>query len=438
MSLRVLLAVGWYFPESVGGSETYVRGLAAGLSQRGVDVTIAAPALDGRSTSYLHEGTWVHRYATNPQTDDAFALTEEANRGWLDVLERVRPTTVDVHSLIPGLSLAHVRAARRTAAQTVVTMHLPEALCARGTLMRFGVTPCDGDLGRRPCTSCRLEAAGQSALTRRLVASVPAAVGERVRAWPVPHAIRRSLGATAIDARRRTWLAALARETDCFVAPSEWFVTMLQKNGIARDRIVLCRQGVDAPNDRVSARPRQHDEPLRVGFVGRYEPRKGVHVLIDAARAVPPDVPIDVHIWGLAATPAAFAYREAMTRRGAGIPRLHFHDGAAVDSAYAAIDVLVVPSTGFETGPLVVLEAQAAGIPVVGSRLGGIAERVRHELDGILVPPGDAAALAAALTTLAVDPARLLKLRPATPRSVAEVANQTLDLYRGLAAGTAA
>jgi glycosyltransferase involved in cell wall biosynthesis len=437
VSLRVLLATGWYFPDSVGGTETYVRGLASGLARRGVDVTIAAPAADGRSRSYEHAGTRVLRYPTHGEPGDAFDLMTEPGRGWLDVLERVRPTTVDVHSLVPGLSLEHVRAARRTGARTVVTLHLPEVLCARGTLMRFGSTPCDGDLRRRPCTACRLDAAGQRGLTGRLAASVPAVVGELVRASPAPQLVKRALGATAVDARRRAWLAALAGASDCIVAPSEWYATMLHKNGIARDRIVLCRQGVEAPNGGIT-RTRLAHEPLKVGFVGRYEPRKGLHVLIDAAQQVPPHVRIEFHIWGLASTAPAIAYREAMMRRAAGDPRLHFHDGADGASPYSAIDVLVVPSTGFETGPLVVLEAQAAGLPVVGSRLGGIAERVTHESDGLLVPPGDATALATVLCTLAGDPARLSRLRPNAPRSLADVTDETLQLYRGLSAGTAA
>jgi glycosyltransferase involved in cell wall biosynthesis len=431
-----LLAVGWYFPESLGGTETYVRGLASGLARGGVAVAIAAPTADVPRT-YEHDGTPIYRYSSGALADDPFDPQRDPSPGWLEVLERFRPTTVDVHSLIPGLSLEHVASARQFGAQTIVTVHVPEVLCARGTLMRFGTTPCDGDLQQRPCTSCRLEAAGRGLVARRLVASVPAALGERLREWPVPRRLSRSLGATAVDARRRRWLGALARETDRFVAPSEWLVAMLQRNGIASDRIVLCRQGAD-PAPGAAVRQPPDDRMLRVGFVGRYEPRKGLHVLIEAMRGLPSQLAIEVHVWGLATTAAQRTYRDAIKRQAADDPRVRFHEGADAGRCYALVDVLAVPSTGFETGPLVVLEAQAAGLPVIGSRLGGIAERVRHDVDGLLVPPNDPAALAVALRGLADDPARLQSLRPSPPRSLADVTEQTLNLYRGLAAGTAA
>jgi glycosyltransferase involved in cell wall biosynthesis len=106
---------------------------------------------------------------------------------------------------------------------------------------------------------------------------------------------------------------------------------------------------------------------------------------------------------------------------------------------YDAIDILAVPSTWYETGPFVVLEAHAAGIPVVGSDLGGIAERVTHGQDGLLFPTGDAKALADILLQLWRDPARLNALRPgASVRTISDVARETLDTYTALAAERAA
>jgi glycosyltransferase involved in cell wall biosynthesis len=84
-----------------------------------------------------------------------------------------------------------------------------------------------------------------------------------------------------------------------------------------------------------------------------------------------------------------------------------------------------------ETGPLVVLEAFAARVPVIGSALGGIAERVHDGVDGILVPPGDPRALARAIARLARDPDRVARLRQGIGpvRSADEVADETRRLY---------
>jgi glycosyltransferase involved in cell wall biosynthesis len=96
-----------------------------------------------------------------------------------------------------------------------------------------------------------------------------------------------------------------------------------------------------------------------------------------------------------------------------------------------SIDVLAVPSQWLETGPLVVLEALAAGTPVIGSRLGGISELVRDGENGLLVPHADAAAWRAALLRL-LDPELRQRLRDGigAVRAEALVARETFELYR--------
>jgi len=81
-----------------------------------------------------------------------------------------------------------------------------------------------------------------------------------------------------------------------------------------------------------------------------------------------------------------------------------------------------------------VLEAFAAGVPVLGSRLGGIAELVREDVDGILVEPASVAGWTAALRTLATEPDRLARLRTGIrpPRTMTTAAAEMAALYRRL------
>ena len=71
-----------------------------------------------------------------------------------------------------------------------------------------------------------------------------------------------------------------------------------------------------------------------------------------------------------------------------------------VASIYAQFDALAVPSLWLENSPLVIHEAFMAGLPVVGARIGGIADLVQHDVNGLLYPPESSAALGAALATL--------------------------------------
>ena len=98
-----------------------------------------------------------------------------------------------------------------------------------------------------------------------------------------------------------------------------------------------------------------------------------------------------------------------------------------------AADALVVPSLWLETGPMVVLEAKAAGLPVIGSRLGGIAELVSEPEDGMLVPPGNVAAWTEAI--MAMVTRRTLRPRSgpkAEVRTMRHVARDMASLYEFL------
>jgi glycosyltransferase involved in cell wall biosynthesis len=87
-----------------------------------------------------------------------------------------------------------------------------------------------------------------------------------------------------------------------------------------------------------------------------------------------------------------------------------------------------------ETGPLVVLEAFAAGVPVIGSRLGGIAELVDHGIDGLLVETESVPAWTDVLAQLLQDADLLPRLRAGIrpPRRMSTVADEMLALYHEL------
>ena len=94
--------------------------------------------------------------------------------------------------------------------------------------------------------------------------------------------------------------------------------------------------------------------------------------------------------------------------------------------------MLCCPSVCLEGGPTVAIEAHAAGTPVVGTRIGGLAELVTDGVNGRLVAPGDWRALAAALVEIASDPAGTVdRWRSMIPpsRSMDEVTADYLDLY---------
>ena len=163
----------------------------------------------------------------------------------------------------------------------------------------------------------------------------------------------------------------------------------------------------------------------RLCFLGRVAPEKGIDVLLRALRLVKTRVELDIYGIGSDIGNGISDIGNAKVRW------LKPVKPEQVVETIRKYDALVVPSVWLETGPLVVLEAFAAGVPVIGSRLGGIAEMVNEGVDGLLFHPGDAADLAEKLGQL---PEKLVSLKKSVkvPRTTHDVARDHQKIYRSL------
>jgi glycosyltransferase involved in cell wall biosynthesis len=162
-------------------------------------------------------------------------------------------------------------------------------------------------------------------------------------------------------------------------------------------------------------------------------------MLVDAFMRLPKNLPVELVICAVAAGSDSKKYRENVQYSAKRDCRIHFlpeMEPERVRDFFGGIDVLTVPSQWLETGPLVVLEAFAAGIPVIGSDLGGIAELVRHERDGLLVSYDDVAAWTLTMERLVTDRALLMRLRSEIrpSRTMSDVANEMTNVYEKLLA----
>jgi glycosyltransferase involved in cell wall biosynthesis len=163
-------------------------------------------------------------------------------------------------------------------------------------------------------------------------------------------------------------------------------------------------------------------ERLAVALVGRVSDWKGQDVLLHALAETPLVERGAIALLAGDAVPGAedLPHRLELLAGRLGVAErvrwLGFHNDA--DAIWAAADVAVVPSTRPEPLGLVAIEAAAAGLPVVASAHGGVAEVVRDGQTGLLVPPGDATALATAVRLLADDPDLAARMGQAGRRRV--------------------
>lgn len=200
---------------------------------------------------------------------------------------------------------------------------------------------------------------------------------------------------------RHRWPEVI-RTTRRFICVSATVAELARQRGVRAEQIVVLPIGADTPD---IPPPPVSGEPYHL-FVGRFVAKKGIDVLADAVRRLRAAGD---------ATPVVCAgdgplrpVMEALARETTGVALTGWLPPREVAARMAGACALLVPSIVAENGdaeglPSVIPEAMAQACPVIGSNEGGIAEAVADGSTGLLVPPGDAGALADAMHRLAYD-----------------------------------
>jgi glycosyltransferase involved in cell wall biosynthesis len=227
------------------------------------------------------------------------------------------------------------------------------------------------------------------------------------------------------------------QEVDGIVALREWVRVLLVRNGVPTSKITLSPHGLVDGEGEPEPLIDVEKVPLRVAFLGRAAHVKGIDTLIKALKGAP-ELRVELHLYGVFQSSADRDYRAMLESLAAGDTRISFlppvpHEN--VVPLLAAYHLLAVPSRWMETGPLVILESFAAGTPVIGSDLGGIAEWVRHGDNGFLVGFDDVTAWRDAFRRCAENRHLLARLRKGVkpPRSMQHVAQEMVRMYRSQA-----
>jgi glycosyltransferase involved in cell wall biosynthesis len=336
---------------SRGGEDVMVDATAAVLRERGVDVRLVTR--DSRDLKSFPAR--LRAFATGVYS---FA----AGREMAALLARERPDLVHIHNLHPLFSPSVIRAARRAGVPVVMTCHNFRLVCPTGMHIRRGQV-CERCLGGREHWCALLNCQG----------NLFESVGYAVR--------------NAVHRRLRLF----TDQVTLFLAISRFMRDRLEAAGLPAARLAVVPNMVRLPAAPVEAgRPGGY-----VAFAGRFGPEKGIDTLVEAARRA--GLPLR-----LAGDPAGLP---GIARRApAGTVFAGLLSPAEMARFYRGARFVAVPSRCLEGFGLVAAEAMSHGLPVVASRIGGLAEVVGDGATGLLVEPGNAEELAAAMRRLWDDP----------------------------------
>ena len=398
--MHVMLCYSIYPPIQAGGAELIVSYLAEGLAQRGHRVTVVSTCGPDMEPYPIEHRNGVEVIRFFPQ--NRYWLFDRDGRHGYDklrwhlrdawnracgrrlrqILREYQPDVVHSHG-VEGFSPVLWRMAKSLGVPLVHTAHDYYMICPRALLLTRRQELC-----AKPAVACRIRAA---------------------------------------------WYSRCATAIDLFCSPSRFLLDLHIANGLSARSSAVVSNGIPV-------RPRpptvgdERRGPLRLLFAGRLTAEKGIRVALEAVRSLPPDFPVSLQIAGKGVLESEVRAAAAADAR---ISYVGYLSGAAKDQAFAGADCLLLPSLWYENAPVVIVEAAAYALAVIGSRLGAIPEFIEDGRNGLLFEAGNAQALADTIRRVATDRALLSRLgqggAPLLARhSVPNMLEQYLMHYRRL------
>jgi len=346
-----------YPPGPQGGSERSVHELAKGLQKAGIEIGVVALTPDAQGTEDRVDGITVWRLAlwnlywpwtnfrTRAMLRPLWHLLDMANpvmeRRVAEVIDRFRPDVIHTHGLA-GLTVGVWRAASKRKIPVAHTLFDHYLVCPQTVMFRNG-SNCAAQ-----CLRCRL-----LSVTKRAGSRIPAALFSESR-----YLLELHVAAGLFPNARIREVVANGEQT-----------------------CPRCSRSAAGAVGRGKLRAE------RLGFLGRLAPGKGIEHLLSS---LPYD---DANDWTLDVGGSGDPDYVAHLRGSYRDRRIRFLGHVDTDDFLHSVDLLVVPSRWREGGARVVLEAFCHGVPVIGSDLGGLSERIDDRRTGFLFDPEDGAAL---------------------------------------------
>jgi glycosyltransferase involved in cell wall biosynthesis len=399
--MKILKIIHGYPMRYNAGSEVYSQTLCHGLAHRhqvhvftreenaflpDFHIHTERDAEDDRITLHV---------VNNPRLKDRYRATG-IDRCFADVLDRVLPDIVHVGHL-NHLSTSLLREAALRQIPIIYTLHDYWLMCPRGQFMQmFPKDPhnlwaaCDGQDDRTCAKRCY----------SRYFGGAPEDSERDIAYW------------TEWVSRRMRHVREMCELVDIFVAPARYLSNRYRDAfGLPESRIVYLDYGFDL--GRLTGRCRTAGEPFTFGYIGTHIPAKGIHDLIRAFGKLSGNARL--RIWGRARGQDTDALQTIaaslpthMAQQVEWMPE--YQNQHIVDDVFNHCDAIVVPSVWVENSPLVIHEAQQVRVPVITADVGGMAEYVRHEVNGLLFDHRSTDSLARQMQRFVDDPALAVRL----------------------------
>ncbi len=436
--MKILITVHHFPPHYKGGAEWRAYRTAQELTRRGHQVKVVCieriDAATGRYGSLfpyqkltwedeVYDGLMVRRLFFN-LGDAPDTLRWEYDNPWIGehfkkLLAEFQP---DVFHMIGGylITASALRVAIDLSIPTVVSLTDFWFLCKRVNMLRS-----NGQLSTLPinttvCARCLGEEKRRFRWPGKLL---PSGLVDLFWRYKKSHIKK-------VESRQR-FLKDTLNRVDVIISPSQFLRQAFISEGIRQDRIIYSRQGRTFPKSKTGEVEKSTPSSIRVGYIGQIAKIKGLHILFQAVLALP-DIPLKVMAYGdTSPFPAYTRFLQRFLAKDSRLALCGPYPSEELSHVLSGLDLLVVPSLWYENSPNVILEAFSHHVPVIASNLGGMAELVHHEINGLLFNPGNPLDLANQIRRIIMEPGLLAKLSSGIEpvKSLADEMQELEEIY---------
>lgn len=386
--MRILLVTTGFLPDGLGGVELALHRFCRFAQREGHELLVFRRLDLAGEPDYVRRESVVDgipvvgiNYRFSDATSMQSLLENRQHRAaFAEVVDGFKPDVVHVHHA-SCLTTEVVEESQARGIPVAFSLHDFWMGCPRGQRIRADLSYCPTIEPER-CIACWREL------------------------WP--HWFPKERDVT-FDSRVFGDYQARVRETlelaDARIAPSSFARRVFAREGLDPATIDVIEYGMDVEAYRGVARTTA--SRFRVGYLGTVLPSKGVHLLIDAVKRVgAADLSLEIH-GPVLPFHQDRTYGERLAQQVAGWEdQIRFNGAYAPERApqlLASLDALVVPSIWYETYCMVIREGFLAGVPVIASNFGAMAEAIEDETTGLLFGMGDSVDLARKIERLARD-----------------------------------
>lgn len=434
-SMKICQFLPWYSPAKVGGTEIYILQLSKKLVENNQDVLIICPSETAETQNFNVQGIPViassHIVGTPTSYKIAIGIEPPENLNkFIELLSRLKPDILHFHCFEPKHTF-YLEAAGMLGIKTVITPHLASFTCLRGNLLYKDKTPCDGLVLINRCSECLLHKKANGQKIHKLISFISDSLfaaginsgysNKLSRLFSTPYVVRNFLKI----------LKRINKSTDVFITLSPWYKNVLINNGFDKSKISLIAPTPEM-DMQVLAQIKIEDDILKIAFVGRQIREKGLDILLRSIDLISSEK-IELHLYGRRSDDFDNKI-ELLLSKGYKIFQYGQVDQMTLQGELKKMDVLCLPSRWMEMAPLVVREAHAAGIPVIGANLGGITDAIKDGVNGFLFENENPYDLASKINSLINTPGLLAELKKAsiTYRPIKDSSELQIEIYRDL------